>query len=321
VRLKSRNVIGMLPGEGELADEFVVIGAHYDHVGLGGLGSLAPGTREVHNGADDNGSGTVGLLEIARRLTTSLSGPRRSILFMAFTAEERGLLGSNYYVRHPRYPLEKTVAMINLDMVGRLNNDELTVYGTGTAIGFDTLIDDVNASYQFKIDKVPAGLGPSDHSSFYEQRIPVYHFFTGLHNDYHRPSDDFDKINVTGMVRITDMVSQVAMRIATTPERPTYREVRGRANPTQQNARRPQPGRMGIEYSVQERGLIVDRVLAGSGAEKAGIQPGDRLVKIAGIAIDSMNVLLAQMNATRPGDKIAIEIERDGMLMALEVQL
>ncbi len=174
-----RNVIALMPGAGTLKDEYVVVGAHYDHVGMGGVGSLAPGTIAVHNGADDNGSGTVTMLEIARQLSDLKSENRRSIIFMAFTAEELGLLGSAHYVRSPRWPLEKTVAMINLDMVGRLLNDELTVYGTGTATEFPAMIDRLNSNYNFKIFKVPQGRGASDHANFYNAKIPVFHFFTG----------------------------------------------------------------------------------------------------------------------------------------------
>ena len=204
-----KNVVGVLAGEGPLADETIVVGAHYDHVGFGGPGSLAPWTHEVHNGADDNASGTAALIEVAERLATSEKGPRRRVVFIAFTAEERGLIGSAYYCRNPRFALEKTVAMINMDMVGRLVDDKLIVYGTGTAAEFDHLMDTTAARLKFEITKHEGGFGPSDHASFYAQKIPVLHLFTGNHNDYHRPSDDVEKLNVPGMRRVVDFVADV----------------------------------------------------------------------------------------------------------------
>ncbi len=152
-----KNVIGVLEGSGALADETIVIGAHYDHVGMGGAGSLARGSHEVHNGADDNASGTAGVIELARRMAALPPHPRRRLVFIAFAGEERGLLGSAYYVKHPLFPLDKTVAMVNLDMIGRLTDDKLTIGGTGTAEQFDALIDEVNKSFHLAITRQAAG--------------------------------------------------------------------------------------------------------------------------------------------------------------------
>ncbi len=222
--LEVKNVVGVLEGEGPLADETIVVGAHYDHLGKGGAGSLAPWTVDIHNGADDNASGTAALLEICQRLTDRHQKPKRRIVFIAFTGEERGLLGSAHYVRNPRFDLEKTVAMVNLDMVGRLTDDELTVYGTGTATEFDELIDKLNSEYDFELTKKSSGFGPSDHTSFYTKKIPVLFPFTGLHRDYHRPSDDWDKINVEGLRRVTDFSMDIVTAIEEMPQRPTYVE-------------------------------------------------------------------------------------------------
>src|SRR5262249_19758274 len=148
-------------------NETIVIGAHYDHLGFGGNGSLAPWTTDIHNGADDNASGTATLIEVARRLSTMSPHPRRRIVFIAFTGEEKGLYGSAFYARQPRFPLENTVAMFNLDMVGRLNDDKLAVYGTGTAKEFDPLVERFCQEQGFKLTKHAGGFGPSDHSSFY----------------------------------------------------------------------------------------------------------------------------------------------------------
>ncbi len=219
---KLKNVVGVLNGDGPNADETIVVGAHYDHLGSGGPGSLARWTVEIHNGADDNASGSSMMLEVARRLALRGKKPNRRIVFIAFSGEESGLLGSAHYVRNPRYALEETVAMINLDMVGRLNENQLTIYGTGTAETFDGLISRLNKTYKFDIERRSGGYGPSDHASFYPHKIPVLFYFTGLHEDYHRPSDDWEKINYDGMARIADMVVESVDAIDAMPSRPTY---------------------------------------------------------------------------------------------------
>lgn len=315
-KLRSVNVLGLLPGRGELADQYVIIGAHFDHVGMGGAGSLAPGTIAVHNGADDNASGTVSLLECAKRLVEiddqRESKPRRSILFIAFSGEERGLLGSQYYVNHPRYDLEKTVAMLNMDMVGRLTDNQLTVYGTGTAMEFDGLLDRINERLAFQIERLPEGMGPSDHQSFFMKDIPVLHFFTGLHDDYHRPSDDFDKINLSGMDRIAEMVTEIAESLATRTDRLNFVKVKGRANP-QGSQRRS------IRLGVRLDGTTVDRVLPNSLAQKAGIREGDRLIKVIDIDIANRTDLESAMRKIKRGEEITIEVERGSEKVALKV--
>ena len=317
-KLRSMNVLGLLPGKGALANQYVVVGAHFDHVGMGGAGSLAPGTFAVHNGADDNASGTVSLLECAKRLAEdakqNASRDRRNILFIAFSGEERGLLGSQYYVNHPRFELEQTVAMLNMDMVGRLTNNDLTVYGTGTASEFDGMLDANNAKLAFNIQRMPEGLGPSDHESFFRKGISVLHFFTGLHDDYHRPSDDFEKINVKGMARITEMVTELTKQIATAPNRPSFIRVNGRANP-QSNRQRA------VRLGVRLNGMLVDRVLPRSLAEKAGIQPGDTLTAINNVEISSRSELDSALQKVKHGDELAIRVRRGNEKVTLKVVL
>jgi hypothetical protein len=231
--LQVKNVIASIEGRGALAHETVVIGAHYDHVGMGGPGSLAPGTVDVHNGADDNASGTAALLEVTRRFSEQPepdSHARRRLVFIAFTCEERGLLGSRHYIAHPRFAIESTVAMINLDMVGRMSDKQLVVFGTGSSSRFDSFVDSVNQFVGLRIRKQSEAMGPSDHQPFFEQRVPVLHLFTGLHNDYHRPSDDFEKINTEGMVWITDIVYRLGDDLSKRAVRPDYIAVKGRAN-------------------------------------------------------------------------------------------
>lgn len=323
-RLKVRNVVGFLPGKGDLADEFVVVGAHYDHVGMGGSGSLAPGTIAIHNGADDNGSGTTTMLEVARRMSEDASENRRSLIFMAFTAEEKGLLGSRHYVRNPRWPLEDTVAMINMDMVGRLNDNEtLTVYGTGTAAEFDEMIDRLNEKGKFNLVKDPAGYGPSDHQSFYEQKIPVFHFFTGLHNQYHRPSDDVELVNFDGMARIADMVTDAVLEIATNDERPTYLSTNAQADVSTTFRTRQAPPRaiIGIQLDSQDGAARTGAVTVGGPADKAGMKPGDVILKIGETEIDSVATLQREMRGKRPGSKITLEIQRGTEKLTLEITL
>ena len=229
VSTEVKNVVGILEGNGALADQTVIVGAHYDHLGLGEGGSLAPWTKEIHNGADDNGSGTAAMLDVARRFAAAAKVPRRRMVFIGFTAEERGLLGSRHFVRQPPFALESVVAMLNLDMVGRLTDDKLVVFGTGTALEFDGMVEALNKKYDFFLEKQATGHGPSDHASFVEQNIPVFHFFTGVHDQYHRPSDDFELLNVAGVDRITSFVSELAEIIATADKPPTFQQVDGAA--------------------------------------------------------------------------------------------
>ena len=317
--LIARNVVGFLPGKGSLADEYVVVGAHYDHVGMGGAGSLAPGTVAVHNGADDNGSGTTTLLEVARHLSQDKSEVRRGIIFIAFSGEEKGLLGSKHYVRSPRWPMEKTVTMVNMDMVGRLTNGGLTVYGTGTAEGFDPLIDKLNETSQFKLDKQAAGFGPSDHSSFYEFDIPVFHFFTGLHNDYHRPSDDFDKVNIEGMQQIADMVNRLVIDLATRPERPKLLKISDIADVGRANAR-PRVT-LGIQMDTNSEAVVVQSVAEGSGAAAGGMMPGDTVIKIAETAVANAREMRRALGSKKVGDTIEVTVKRGTEEVKLQVKL
>ncbi len=328
-----RNVVGLLPGKGDLADQYMVIGAHYDHVGMGGVGSLAPGTIEIHNGADDNASGTAVLLEVARRFTTNrqfasavetaeqntLASPRRSIVFIAFTGEERGLLGSKYFVRNPRWPLERTVAMLNMDMVGRMDGDSLTVYGTGTAEEFDKLVEQKSSPLGLAIDKQPAGFGPSDHSSFYEANIPVMHFFTGLHNDYHRPSDDYDKINFPGMTRVADMVTSIALELAMIPQAPTL--VRNSAVAHIGRAAPSQRGVLGVKLDAGLTSPTVVAVAPGGAASIAGIREGDVISAIGDQHVSNVDELYRLLGRLKAGDKVTITTHRGAENLRLTTTL
>lgn len=317
---RTSNVIGVLPGKGELSDQTIVVGAHYDHVGMGGIGSLAPGSNAVHNGADDNASGTAALLGAAERVSMRLTHTpsHRRVVFIAFSAEERGLLGSVHYVAHPRFPLDATVAMVNLDMVGRLRDNELTVYGTGSSPALDLLVDEANSrqAEPFQIFKVPTGYGPSDHQSFYEAGIPVLFFFTGLHNDYHRPSDDFDKIDFGGLTRITDIVSDVTWELAVRSERPVYTETdRGF------QIRRQLTAFMGVKLSDRDNHVVVSEVVAGGPADKVGIKVGDRMERLGDQPVRSASQVVDWVRARSPGDRAKVLVTRVGIQRELTIQL
>jgi hypothetical protein len=317
-----KNVVGVLPGEGPLADETIVVGAHYDHLGFGGAGSLAPWTTDIHNGADDNASGTATLLEIAQQLTAQSSPPRRRIVFIAFTGEEKGLLGSAHYVRNPRFSLEKTIAMINLDMVGRLDADKLAVYGTGTAKEFDPLVERLASENHFQLTKHEGGYGPSDHSSFYSKKIPVLHLFTGTHTDYHRPSDDSEKLNIAGMRRIADFAVTLIGSIDRSDARPTYVEIRrveSLAGPG--DGERPSFGSMPAYPNPVKDGVLLEAVMEGSPAEKAGIKGGDVLVKFGDNKVTVLEDFEAALRQHKPGDKIKVTVRRDKELIEAEVTL
>ncbi len=317
---ETSNVIGVLPGKGALADQTIVVGAHYDHVGMGGEGSLAPGTIAVHNGADDNASGTAAMLGSAAQIEARLAGKssHRRVVFMAFSGEERGLLGSKHYVRNPRFPLDSTIAMVNLDMVGRLRDNELTVYGTGSSATFDGLIEQVNdkQTEPFRIFKVPSGYGPSDHQSFYESGVPVLFFFTGLHNDYHRPSDDFDKIDFGGLSRITDIVSDVACELAVRSERPEYAQTDKRVQ-----IRRQLTAFLGVSLLDREDHVTISGVVAGGPAEQGGIKPGDRIVKLGDQIVRSAYEVIEWVRARSPGDRAKAVVTRGGKQIEFPIEL
>jgi hypothetical protein len=322
--LMVRNVIGVLEGSGKFKDETVVLGAHYDHVGYGGSNSLANLKKmAIHHGADDNGSGTTSILELARRFGAMPKREGRRLVFMTFSAEESGLFGSEAYCKDPIFPLDKTAAMINLDMVGRLVNDEktgkgkLTVYGTGTAKTFDSLIDALNKKHDFQLRKVATGIGPSDQMTFYEKKIPVFFFFTNDHPDYHRPSDTSDKINVPGMRRVVDLTEDLAGHLATA-DRPEYVKVAG---PTMT------PGaagpRLGIkpDYGDDKEGVLLSGVADGEPASRAGLKTGDRIVEIAGQPVKSLEGYMVVMRGQKPGSTIDVTVLRDKEKKVFKVKL
>lgn len=320
IRVPVSNVVGVLEGDGPHKDETIVIGAHFDHLGYGGEGSLAPKSMEVHNGADDNASGTAGLLELARRLGARKTPLPRRILFIAFNGEERGLLGANEYVDKPLYPLEQTVAMLNMDMIGRLNEDnKLTVFGTGTSSIWDAFLDEAAAGKELELIKKTEGFGPSDHAAFYGKKIPVLHFFTGIHDDYHRPGDDWEKINVSGMERIIDVVESIAVSVAEQGERPDYIHIPGAASLARSGSR-PYFGSI-PDFGKEGEGYAISGVSPQSPADKGGLKGGDVIVELGGRKIGSLDDFDLALREFPPGGKVVVVVQRGKEKVKLSVTL
>ncbi|MBX3413502.1 MAG: M20/M25/M40 family metallo-hydrolase [Pirellulales bacterium] len=307
-----KNVLAVLPGEGPLADEIIVIGAHYDHLGYGGEGSFVPDVNEIHNGADDNASGTTALVEVARQLSSRGGKLPRTIAFMAFTGEERGLIGSAHYVANPVLPLDKTVAMLNMDMVGRLKDEKLIIQGTATAPELNALVDELGAKYEFDVTKQAGGSGPSDHTSFYLKKIPVLHFFTGTHRDYHRPSDDADKINLDGMRRVVSMIGDMTVALAEAAAPPTYQAATAAAHPMGGgggDGDRPYFGSI-PDFATEGEGYALGGVTAGGPAEKAGLKEGDVIIQVGDSKVGNLEDFDSALRKHKAGDKVPVKVRR-----------
>jgi hypothetical protein len=322
-----KNVVGLLEGSGPLANETVVVGAHYDHLGYGDAGSRLKdrSKKQIHHGADDNGSGTTAIMELARRFGKMKERPGRRLVFIAFSGEERGLLGSRYYCgKAPLFSLADTAAMVNLDMVGRLRADpktkmeKLLVEGVGTGKGFSELVGALNKKHSFQLSLKKSGLGPSDHDSFCRHKVPVLFFWTGYHADYHMPSDTSDKINVPGMVRIADLAEEVIGLLETTKDRPEYVKVAA--------ASQPSPGkkgpRLGVMPSYEDDdtpGLLIDDVTEGGPASKAGLKGGDRIIEIAGRPVTNINTYMVLMSQQQRGQPVEVRVLRQGKQQTFQV--
>ncbi|QDU99220.1 M28 family peptidase [Lignipirellula cremea] len=325
-----KNVVGVLPGAGDLAEQTLILGAHYDHLGRGGFGSLAPWTQSIHNGADDNASGTSLLLEAARQLAAPpLAANRRRIVFIAFSAEEMGLIGSERYARTPLHPLDQTIAMLNFDMVGRLTSNRLQLHGVGTAAEFDALATAAAKKQELLLAKTRSGYGPSDHASFHERGVPVLHFFTGLHRDYHRPSDDADKLNLEGMRRIMLMAVEVARDLATRPERLQAPKkdpdglsgLGGLFNEAEEAL--PRGVWLGVRVAPTNEpdGLTITQVFSRSPAETAQLRQGDILLSADGDAVTTLTELQTKVKAHKAGEPLTLRMLRKGIELETEVKL
>lgn len=323
---QTRNVLALLPGRGTPAAgedpaidarETVVLGAHYDHLGYGGVNSAAPGETAIHHGADDNASGTAMLVEVARMLRDRGPFPR-SILFVAFSGEERGLLGSAHYTANAAVSLADTVAMVNLDMVGRLTDNKLIIHGTGTGTGLDAMVDRLIGAHGFEVAKEPGGFGPSDHSSFYAKKIPVLHVFTGSHSDYHRPTDTAEKIDYDGMVRIAGLVADAVAELASVSPRPDYIEVASK-----QFARggdRPYFGSI-PDFGKPGGGYAITGVTKESPAAEGGLQGGDVIIRLGDSAITGLEDFDSALRKHKAGETIPVVVKRNDAEVTLNVTL
>ena len=302
-----RNTIGILRGsDPNLRNEYILIGAHYDHVGLGTNRNSYGPLGYIHNGADDNASGTAAVFEIAEALTIMPAAPARSIIFVFWDGEEKGLLGSKHWVEHPTIPSEQIRLVINLDMVGRLNEDKLKIYGSHSGLGFRRRIVDQNRKQPLKLVFDWNMRADSDHFTFFKKQIPAVMFHTGLHDDYHRPSDDVEHINLDGLMRVARLVCQLTFEIANSESIPTFRPDSLDEDPAtdeQLKEEGPKPMlRLGVWWQVDnnpEHPLIVSDVESDSPAAIAGIQIGDRLINFAAADVVSASASLTLLNSTR----------------------
>ena len=317
-----KNVLAYLPGK---TDEYVILGAHYDHLGRGDSHSLAPSQiGQIHPGADDNASGTAGVLELARLFAPLKGQLRRGILFANFAGEELGLLGSAAWVKNPTVPLDKAVAMLNMDMIGRIKDEKVYIGGLGTGTTLEPILNQAESDTPFKYENSPGGYSSSDHTSFVTKRIPVLFFFSGLHSDYHKPSDTWDKINAPGAAHLLDLVSNIALRIDTAPDRPTYVAVE---NPNPHAGTPSGGGGYGPyfgsipDFGQIENGVRFSDVKPGSPAAKAGFQAGDVLIQFGDKAIKNLYDFTDALRRSKIGDKVQVTVLRDGKQVTASVTL
>jgi hypothetical protein len=320
-----KNVVGVLEGAGPLAKETVVVGAHYDHLGYGSIGSLSPLKKMViHHGADDNGSGTTALLELARRFGGKPEREGRRLVFIAFSGEEMGLFGSEHYCKKPLFPLADTAAMYNLDMVGRLQKDDKTgkdkllTEGSGTAKPFAGMLDRLAAKYDFTMVNKPSGFGPSDHASFCDAKVPVLFVWTGNHDDYHRPSDTADKINVAGMRKVVELSEEAITSLAAMTPRPAYVALKRPRSPSGGDG-----PRLGImpSYGDAGEGVLLGGVGEGGAADRAGLKKDDRIVEMAGKPVKDLEGYMEIMHGQKKGDTIEVVVIRNGKKVPVKVKL
>lgn len=320
-RAVCNNVIAKVPGiHPELAGEIIVVGAHYDHLGFGGegSGSLVPDLEVIHPGADDNASGVAALLEIARDLAGR--PPSRTVVLAAFSGEERGLLGSAYMVQNLPFPREQVVAMVNLDMVGRPPEGEhLNIGGVGTAEEWPRVLEQVGSRHHLRLATSRGGFGASDHSSFYSVGIPVLFFFTGAHEDYHRPSDLPDRIDYPGLERVTSFVLETIRSVADLPTRPTF----ARVDDEGPGERRGLRVRTGVipEFGWEGEGFKISGVRGGSPADRAGLQAGDIIMQLGQRETRNIYDYMYALGDHQPGETVPMTILRGERSLTLEVTL
>jgi hypothetical protein len=315
------NVAAYLPGQ---TNEYVVIGAHYDHLGLGEQYSMAPDQAgTIHPGADDNASGSAGVIELARWFSTQPKH-KRGVLFLSFAGEEMGLLGSAWYVDHPEKPLADAVAMINLDMIGRVRNARIYIGGVETGKGLRAMLDGITPKYQMNLDySDSSGYGSSDHTSFTTKQVPVLFFFSGLHSDYHKPSDTWDKIDAANAVKVLEVVADAAEHLREAPGRPEF----VRVAPPQMSSTGTGGGGYGPyfgsipDFGEGTKGVKFADVREGSPAAKAGFKAGDIMVEFDGKTIQNLYDFTYALQAKKPGDEVLVKVQRNGAPVEAKVLL
>lgn len=315
------NVLAYLPGE---TDEYIIVGAHYDHLGRGNFDSLAPSQiGQIHPGADDNASGTAGVLELAGHFARMKGKLRRGILFMNFAGEELGLLGSAHWVEQPTRPLDRAVAMLNMDMIGRVRDDKIFIGGAGTGSTFKTVLDEAEKKDPFKIEYSAGGYAASDHTSFVAKKIPVLFFFSGLHSDYHKPSDTWDKINAPSAVRLLDLVADVVGQLDAAAERPQFISVvedRPAGVAGGGGGYGPYFGSV-PDFGQIENGVKFSDIRPGSPAAKAGLKGGDVLVQFGSMPIKNLYDFTDALRRSKVGDVVEVKVLRDGKPITASVTL
>ena len=320
---RAANVIGILKsGNRKYREELIVIGAHFDHLGLGGerSGSRQVDTLAVHPGADDNASGVSGLLEIAQKVSSFKSKLKRSIVFIAFDAEETGLLGSKFFIENPPFPLEQVTTMINLDMIGRMKESTFTVGGVGTSLIFEPLLDSLSLNRGFTVNKTMAGFGPSDHASFYAMDIPVLFFFTGVHSDYHTPKDTWDLINVEGEKRILNYIYDLVIKLSKNNNRPLFKESGPKSSSMSNGVQFKVSLGIMPSYASTGDGLEIDGISRKDGpAFKAGMKKGDIIKFIDGKPVNDIYEYMERLSNLEKGMTVPIKIMRNGKLITLSV--
>jgi hypothetical protein len=315
-RDEAANVVGILPGtDPTLRHEAIVIGAHYDHLGRGEHGALSAESRgAIHHGADDNASGTVAVLALARAFGAAGGAPR-TLIFVAFSGEELGLLGSAHYVARPAWPLERSVLMLNLDMVGRLREERLHVNGVDSARDLRDRVIEAGRGLPLKLELRGDPWGPSDHSTFYAAGQPVLFLFTGMHADYHRPTDTAEKIDVPGLAAVTALAARLISSVAAAPVPPQYVKL--------------DPPDKGVFFGiVADHGEAADRpgvqvgaVRPGSPADRSGVRSGDVIVRFAGVAVKTLDDVRAVLRVRRAGDRVGVVVVRAGREQFVEATL
>ena len=323
--VKTQNVVGMLPGnDPSLKNEYIVLGGHYDHLGMGGFGSGSrkPDTIAVHNGADDNGSGTASIIEIIEKASANRDKFKRSILFVAFGAEEMGIQGSNYFAEHPLVDLKDIKFMLNIDMIGRVNpgEDPITIYGTGTAEGLEDLLAEITGKDEDSFRFSPEGFGPSDHASFYSRDIPVLSFFGVPHDDYHTPEDDWDKLNYSGIKKTSGLVYDIMLDLANREQNLAFKEAGPKSRPG--GNRYNLKVTLGImpDHVADTEGLKIAAVMEGRPAARAGMEKGDVIVAMDGKAVKDIYDYMSRLKTYRPGDRVNVDVMRGGKKRILIVE-